>query len=199
MRRRTASPTRERFVDAAVALVDAHGGASAVTLRDIAEEVGCSPPNAYNWFAGLDELLTAALVRICEEFLERLASAVPPGTGPRDAFVASVRTYVAFAVEHPGRLNAYHFERLTMSLGPEALAAGAAVGQTMAELLSRGTDPSLPSGAADEITTVLHSYLIGRLADHITGRALLEDRAGAVETVVAETLRLHQVLAEGWA
>ena len=196
--RRTASPTRGLLVEAAIGLIDDRGGASAVTLREIAEAVGCSPPNAYNWFSGLDDLLTAALVRICEDFLERLAVAVPAGTEPQEAFVASVRVYVEFAVDHPGRLNVYHFERLTASLGPEALAAGEAVGRIMAELLSRGTDPSLPPGAADGIAAVLHSYLIGRLSDHITGRAPVEDHEDLVDSVVAETLQLHRVLTVGW-
>lgn len=198
MRRRAESPTRERFVEAAVELIDRNGAAANVTLRDVAREVGCSPPNAYNWFTGLDDLLDAALVWICSDFLERIRRAVPADGEPMDVLAHAVRTYVEYALDNPGRLNVYHFERLSGPLGRDATAAGEAVGRAMGELLARGTSPAPEPGVADEVTAILHRYLIGRLADHITGRAPVADRDTAADDVVAEVLRLHDVLVAGW-
>lgn len=198
MRRRAESPTRERFVEAAVALIDRNGGAASVTLRDVARDVGCSPPNAYNWFSGLSDLLDAALVWICADFLTRIRAAVPADCEPPDVLARAVRAYVEYALDHPGRLNAFHFERLSVPVGEDAAAAGEAVGRAMGELLARGTSPTLESDVADDVTAVLHRYLIGRLADHITGRAPVADLGVEADEVAAEILRIHDALVAEW-
>lgn len=92
---------RERVVEAAVALLERRGTPDAVTLGDVAAEVGIRTQSLYAHVDGLDGLRRELALR----GLGRLAGALTDaaiGRAGRDALGAIVRAWVRFAATNPG-------------------------------------------------------------------------------------------------
>ncbi|WTW96041.1 TetR/AcrR family transcriptional regulator C-terminal domain-containing protein [Streptomycetaceae bacterium NBC_01309] len=109
--------SRDRIVDAALALVDAEG-LDVLSTRRLASELGVSGPALYNHFATKDELLDAVVDTVLGEvdiavFANVLASAArnasPDGDGATswdDALRVWARSYRAVLGAHPNLVPA---------------------------------------------------------------------------------------------
>ena len=89
LRAEQAAATRDRIVDATVALLR-EGDPSAFGMQDVAERAGVSVRTVYRSFPTKDDLITGVLAAINERLLA--AAGDPPATA--DAFVESVGTVV---------------------------------------------------------------------------------------------------------
>jgi AcrR family transcriptional regulator len=92
---------RERVGDAAAALY-AQGGEAAVTMREIAKNVGASPMGLYRYFEDRDAIITYLRTRAFTRFAERLEAAFARGPDPFARARAVGRAYLDFALENPG-------------------------------------------------------------------------------------------------
>src|SRR5262245_60224573 len=91
---------RERLIDAAERLF-AEKGLEAVSLRQLAGELGVSPMTPYRYFKDKDEMLAAVRARGFNRFAEALEVAFA-GPGSVEARVAATgEAYVRFAFDHP--------------------------------------------------------------------------------------------------
>ena len=91
---------RERLIDAAERLF-AEKGLEAVSLRQLAAELGVSAMTPYRYFKDKDEMLAAVRARGFDRFAETLEMALAgPGEVPERVARVS-EAYVAFAFEHP--------------------------------------------------------------------------------------------------
>lgn len=97
--------TREQVVDAAAAVLDEVGRLEAVALREVAGRLGVRTQSLYAHVDGADGLRRALAVRGLDALAERLSDAAI-GRAGGDAIEAIVRTYLAFAEEHPGLYEA---------------------------------------------------------------------------------------------
>ena len=99
--RRTAQPadTRTEILAAALAIL-ADEGHTALTMRRVATQAGCSTIGVYTWFGGKDGLVNAILVDGFESFAEALRSA-RRRRGPIGALLAQGFAYRAWALAHP--------------------------------------------------------------------------------------------------
>ena len=123
---------RERLIDAAERLFAQHG-LDAVTLRQLAAEVGVSPMTPYRYFADKDAILAAVRARAFNRHAKALEAAYDSASGDLAAGAAAVgEAYVDFAFEHP---EAYKlmFDVSQPSEGdyPELIAAGDRSRRTM--------------------------------------------------------------------
>ena len=92
---------RERLIDAAERLFAAHG-LEAVTLRQLAAEIGVSPMTPYRYFADKNAILAAVRARAFNRHAEALEAAyAAAGDNPEGASEAVGKAYVDFAFEHP--------------------------------------------------------------------------------------------------
>ena len=92
---------RERLIDAAERLFAAHG-LEAVTLRQLAAEVGVSPMTPYRYFADKNAILAAVRARAFRRHAEALEAAFSvERADPVGAAGAMARAYVDFAFAHP--------------------------------------------------------------------------------------------------
>lgn len=92
---------RERLIDAAERLF-AQQGLEAVTLRQLAAEVGVSPMTPYRYFADKDAILAAVRARAFNRHAAALEAAYDSAGGDLAAASAAVgAAYVDFAFEHP--------------------------------------------------------------------------------------------------
>ncbi|WP_031168025.1 TetR/AcrR family transcriptional regulator [Streptomyces durhamensis] len=93
---------RERLVDAGVELLAAEG-LQALTLREIARRAGVSHGAPRRYFPSHLELLSAIARRGFGDLAERVRQTLTDGpAGPRAQVAALARTYLEFALDHPG-------------------------------------------------------------------------------------------------
>jgi AcrR family transcriptional regulator len=88
---------RQQIVQAARALLE-QGGASAVTMRAVADRLGIRAPSLYKHFPDKEALEMAVISTGFAEQAEAFAAL----EGAEDPLTALVRAYRAWALEHPG-------------------------------------------------------------------------------------------------
>ncbi|MFI4936504.1 MAG: TetR/AcrR family transcriptional regulator [Caulobacterales bacterium] len=92
---------RERLIDAAERLFATHGP-EAVTMRQLAAELGVSPMTPYRYFKDKDAILAATRARAFNRHAEALETAYEKTTGDIAArSTAAGRAYIRFAFDHP--------------------------------------------------------------------------------------------------
>jgi AcrR family transcriptional regulator len=92
---------RGQILEAAERLLVEAGDEQAVTIRDVAEAVGVTPPSVYLHFADKDELLFAISERNVAE-LDRVTEEAAAGSNDMlQSLALRGRAYVRFGVEHP--------------------------------------------------------------------------------------------------
>jgi TetR/AcrR family transcriptional regulator, tetracycline repressor protein len=126
-RRRSRGLTRERIVDAALAMVETDG-VEQLSMRKLAAELDIVPTSIYWHVGGREELLDA----VVERFTERLVAAEVRGRTPASRVLSIARQFRDFTREHPHLtvvandrgLNATAFLPLQIALARELTAAG---------------------------------------------------------------------------
>jgi AcrR family transcriptional regulator len=97
-------------VDAALAVVDAHG-LDGLTLAAVAGRTGVAAPSLYKHIESLAELRALVRVRVMDELTEQL-TAVVLGRSGADAVAALMHACRAYAGEHPDRYAAMPMDPL---------------------------------------------------------------------------------------
>ena len=125
---------RERLIDAAERLF-ARQGLEAVTLRQLAAEVGVSPMTPYRYFADKDAILAAVRARAFNRHAAALEAAYEAAGGeaaPAATGEAVCAAYVEFAFAHPEAYKLmFDISQPTEADYPELVAAGDRSRRTM--------------------------------------------------------------------
>lgn len=116
--------TKLEILEAAWGLVQADGLA-ALTLRDLASQVGMQPPSLYSYFESKNAIYDALYLQGNLELLRRF-EALPHFDDPADSFRASGRMFVGFAIEDPARAQLM-FMRTIPGFEPSPESYGVAV------------------------------------------------------------------------
>ncbi|HTX51293.1 MAG TPA: TetR/AcrR family transcriptional regulator [Caulobacteraceae bacterium] len=163
---------RERLIDAAERLFAAHG-LDAVTMRQLAGELGVSPMTPYRYFADKGAILAAVRARAFRRHAEALEAArAGEGPGGLERSSSVSRAYVRFAVDHPEAYKLmFDVEQPNASDYPELVAASERSRATMTahlhDLIEAGV---LPRDAdADLIGHMFWSALHGALQLQFAG------------------------------
>jgi TetR/AcrR family transcriptional regulator, tetracycline repressor protein len=138
------SLTLEAILDAAVALLDARG-AAALTMRNVADALGCKQASLYRHIRNREELVTLLADRVT-----RMASTPPPDDLDWAGQAAwSARLFRDHLRRHPGLVSLL---RGTERLGPNSMAAM----EYSLELFTRaGMSPRLATAAAFSLATFI--------------------------------------------
>jgi len=125
---------REKLIDAAERLFAAQG-LEAVTLRQLAAEVGVSPMTPYRYFADKDAILAAVRARAFNRHAAALEAAYEATGGdaaPAATGEAVCAAYVEFAFSHPEAYKLmFDISQPTEADYPELVAAGDRSRRTM--------------------------------------------------------------------
>jgi TetR/AcrR family transcriptional regulator, tetracycline repressor protein len=141
--KRHRSLTLEAILDAAVALLDARG-AAALTMRNVADALGCKPASLYRHIRNREELVTLLADR-----LTRMASTPPPDLDWAGQAAWSARRFRDHLRRHPGLVSLLHG---TERLGPNSMAGM----EYSLELFTRaGMSPRLATAAAFAVATFI--------------------------------------------
>jgi AcrR family transcriptional regulator len=92
---------RDEILDAAERLLLRTGSAEAVSIRDVADAVGVTPPSIYRHFQDKDSLIAEVSARHFATFDAQLAAAVVGIDDPVEAVVARGRAYIRFGLANP--------------------------------------------------------------------------------------------------
>ncbi len=143
-KRRRRSLTLEAILDASMALLDAHG-ADALTMRGVADALGCRQASLYRHVRNREELVTL----LADRAISVASSPPPDDLDWADQAAWSARRFRAHLRRHPGLVPLL---RGTERLGPNSLA-----GQEYAlELFTRaGLSPRLAAAAASSLATFI--------------------------------------------
>ena len=91
---------RKRAVECATSLF-LSGGLSAVTMRGIAQELGCSAMTPYRYFENLEEIIALVRAHAFERFADMQEQAFLSGTDAESRLLNLKQAYIRFAVREP--------------------------------------------------------------------------------------------------
>ncbi|UZF57375.1 TetR/AcrR family transcriptional regulator [Gordonia polyisoprenivorans] len=153
-----------RILDTAESLFVARGVAS-VTMRDVADAVGCSRATLYRHFPGRDRLLAAYVERTATIIGTDVAERIGAVGTPADRLVAAIETALSGVRRNPA-LSAW-FD---------------------AEMAGTSTQLALLSPAIDALATGILAQLAPELGDNELPDTDLSDRAGWLVRVMVSLL-----------
>jgi AcrR family transcriptional regulator len=143
-RRRRRSLTLDAVLDTAMAPLDTRG-AAALTMRNIAEGLGCTQASLYRHVRNREELVTLLIDRALS-----VASSVPPADADWAEKAAwSARLFREHLLRHPGVASLLHG---TERLGPNSLAG---VQYSLDLFIGAGLSPRLAYAAASSLATFI--------------------------------------------
>jgi AcrR family transcriptional regulator len=147
---------RARIIDAAAHLF-AESGYEQVSLRRIAEEVGCSQMAMYRHFPDKDALIRHLCAELYARFTSRLQSLLARIPEPGARLEELARQFLEFAMRHP---NHYRLTFVTPYPNAKAHEARESIAGNPTDFLRENLRQMLPTGtSAGEVETRLHQIL----------------------------------------
>ncbi len=172
---------RDELIEAASALLLAARPSAAPSLRAIARECGVAPSAVYRHFPSQEALLMA-VVEVHFEHLRAALDAVQQEDAEPGAQVrAMARTYVAWAMEHPGAYQLL-FERPDPQ-GPP----GTGPGLDLLDRVARALPGEDPAGRALQLWSAMHG--VASLHIHKPRAPWVITPDGDVDALVAALVR----------
>ena len=160
---------RERLVDAAERLFAQHG-LEAVTMRQLAAELGVSPMTPYRYFADKEAILAAVRTRAFNRHAEALELAFAGGANTVERANAVGRAYLDFALGHPEAYKLmFDIKQPNEAAHPELVAAAERSRATMTAHLKDMIDGGVLKGDPDLIGHMFWSALHGAIQLQLAG------------------------------
>ena len=161
---------RERLCDAAERLF-AEQGPDAVTMRQLAAELGVSPMTPYRYFRDKDDILAAVRTNGFNRFALALETARAGETDVRAKGAAVGAAYVAFAFDHP------HTYKLMFDLNqpheadyPDLVEAGVRARETMSAYVKDLVAAGVMAGDPEKIGMMFWAATHGLIVLELAGR-----------------------------
>lgn len=161
---------RERLCQAAERLF-AEKGPDAVTMRQLAAELGVSPMTPYRYFRDKDDILAAVRTNGFNQFAAALEQARAKATGARSKGAAVGEAYVDFAFEHP------HTYKLMFDLNqphevdyPELVDAARRARETMSAYVKDLVAEGVLAGDPEQIGVMFWAAAHGAVVLELAGK-----------------------------
>jgi AcrR family transcriptional regulator len=161
---------RERLCEAAERLF-AERGPDAVTMRQLAAELGVSPMTPYRYFQDKDDILAAVRANGFNRFADALEAARASAGSARAKGAAVGEAYLKFAFEHP------HTYKLMFDLNqpheadyPELVAAGRRAQQTMSGYVHDQVAEGVMEGEPGKIGLMFWAATHGAVVLELAGK-----------------------------
>jgi AcrR family transcriptional regulator len=167
----------------------ARHGAEGVSMRGLADELGCSPMTPYRYFRDKDEILAAVRAAAFDRFADALEAAARKTAGDlRAAGQATGEAYVRFALSDPEAyrlmfdLSQPHPERY-----PELVRASARARHMMSAALEGLVKAGIFAGDAQVLGCVFWATMHGLVVLRLAGKL---PETPDFETIRREAMRL---------
>jgi len=161
---------RDRASEAAERLF-AEQGPGAVTMRQLASELGVSPMTPYRYFEDKDEILASVRANSFARFVEVLDAARASADGARARGAAAAEAYLAFALQ-----NARAYKLMFDFNQPQAerypgLAAGPRGQKSMTAYIQDALAEGLTNGDSAQLALTLWAAIHGAVILELAGMA----------------------------
>lgn len=161
---------RERLCEAAERLF-AERGPDAVTMRQLAAELGVSPMTPYRYFADKEDILAAVRTNGFNRFALALEQAYASATGARAKGAAVGEAYLNFAFEHPQTYKAmFDLNQPHEQNYPELVAAGLRARATMTQYVHNLVADGVLAGDPEEIGRMFWAAAHGAVVLELSGK-----------------------------
>jgi AcrR family transcriptional regulator len=178
---------RDRLCDAAERRFADHG-AEAVTIRELAADIGVSPMTPYRYFKDKEAILAAVRARAFDRHAEALEHAYAQSAPPARAG-AIAEAYVRFALENPEAYKLmFDITQPNEADYPDLVRAGRRSRRTMTLQLRDEIDAGQLVGDPDFIGHMYWAALHGVLMLHFSGKLAGEMDARALIVSLLATL-----------
>jgi AcrR family transcriptional regulator len=160
---------RERLCEAAERLF-AERGPDAVTMRQLAAELGVSPMTPYRYFEDKDDILAAVRANGFNRFAEALETARDAHTGATAVGSAVGEAYIAFAVEHPHAYKLmFDFNQPHVEKYPDLVTAGQRAQKTMTGYVEDALKEGLMEGDPQQLGLMFWAAIHGTVILELAG------------------------------
>ncbi|MDB5498008.1 MAG: transcriptional regulator, TetR family [Phenylobacterium sp.] len=160
---------RERLCEAAERLF-AERGPDAVTMRQLAAELGVSPMTPYRYFEDKDDILAAVRANGFNRFAEALERAREGAVGAKARGSAVGEAYVTFALDHPHSYKLmFDFNQPHVEKYPELMAAGRRAQKTMTGYIEDALAEGLMRGDPEQIGLMFWAAIHGAVILELAG------------------------------
>jgi len=160
---------RERLCEAAERLF-AERGPDAVTMRQLAAELGVSPMTPYRYFEDKDDILAAVRTNGFTRFALALETARASAVGARAIGTAVGEAYVTFALENPHAYKLmFDFNQPHAEKYPELVAAGQRAQKTMTGYIKDALAEGLMEGDPEQIGLMNWAAIHGAVILELSG------------------------------
>ncbi len=169
---------RDRLCEVAERLF-AEQGPQAVSMRQLAAELGVSPMTPYRYFQDKDDILAAVRASGFDRFAEALETAHASTTDPNARGAAVGDAYVRFALEHPAAYRLmFDLEQPTEANHPDLVRATARARATLTDFIETLVKDGLIEGDPMEVSLIfwaaIHGLIVLRLAGKLPGEVSFE-------------------------
>ena len=184
---------RERLCDVAERLF-AERGTEAVTIRQLASELGVSPMTPYRYFADKDAILAAVRARAFDRHAEALERAYAQNAGNPDARAQAIlEAYVDFALENPEAYKLmFDIRQPTEADYPDLVRAGLRSHATMTLHLRDMIEAGRFDGDPERVGHMFWAAIHGPLMLHLSG--MLSADQGARDLINALVAALGRAI-----
>jgi AcrR family transcriptional regulator len=179
---------RDRIREAAARLF-ASAGYSAVTMRAVAAEVGCSPMTPYRYFASKEHIFAVVRAEAFRRFADAQERGVRGIEDPEERLRALGRVYADFAIGDP---DSY---RLMFELGqapasdqPELLRESERAWRVILDAVSKAIDAGVLVGDAETVAHVFWAGTHGIVSLELAGKLQLGRTLDALVGPMTDTL-----------
>jgi AcrR family transcriptional regulator len=160
---------RERLCEAAERLF-AERGPDAVTMRQLASELGVSPMTPYRYFEDKNDILAAVRANGFNRFADALERARNSAVGASARGSAVGEAYVDFALQHPHAYKLmFDFNQPHVEKYPELVAAGRRAQKTMTGHVEDALAEGLMHGDAEQLGLMFWAAIHGAVILELSG------------------------------
>ena len=160
---------RERLCEAAERLF-AERGPDAVTMRQLATELGVSPMTPYRYFEDKDDILAAVRTNGFNRFAEALEVARSTHSGARAVGEAVGEAYIDFALSNPHAYKLmFDFNQPNVDKYPELVTAGLRAQKTMTAYVEDALKEGLMAGDPQQLGMMFWAAIHGTVILELAG------------------------------
>jgi len=184
----------EMIIETTLQMIDKNEGIKDVTLRAIAQKLGCAHTNLYNYFGSLEEIYWECVGLLLQKMTEEMSRedpdvSDPDVSDPEEKLYMSFSRLADFSIDHPGWHRLIWLEPATGSPSPEVAQKLQQPTLVFGRLVFAASKGTLSDDKLSQLCSILLCYLYGEINMWITRRNSAEDRT-LMKTKTLENLRL---------
>ena len=177
---------RNRAVECATSLF-LSGGLSAVTMRGIAQELGCSAMTPYRYFENLEEIIAAVRAHAFERFADMQEQAFLSGTDAESRLLNLKQAYIRFAVQEPQMYTImFQLPREEEQNYPDLVTQSRRGFSYLVKATEQAVEEGFMTGDPLTISHILWANTHGLVSLHLTGKLLMGRSLEELSQIVLE-------------